>query len=129
MLRAENFFSAFAFDEAILVVDWGGFSFSVVVICLRTEAGLSHRRASSFLCATKRNQKARLPTAVRRNSLRACGAALKQPPEIRVFISKEGATLARAWAGGATFFNNVFCVSVMSVTDPLQSLTTDNLCL
>ena len=46
---------------------------------LLAEAGLSHRRASNFLVRDKKvTKEARLPTAIRQNSLRACSASLKQ---------------------------------------------------
>jgi len=55
----------------------------VLVVCLLPEAGLSHRRASNFLVRDKKvTKEARLPTAVRRNSLRSCVASFKQPQEI-----------------------------------------------
>jgi hypothetical protein len=61
-----------------------------------TEAGNSSRRPSHFLVRDKKvTKEARLPTAVRQNSLRAAGAALTQPPEIRR-SSLWCATLARA---------------------------------
>ena len=54
----------------------------IVVVCLVAEAGSSHRRASNFLVRDKKvTKEARLPTAVRRNSLCAYSASLKQPPE------------------------------------------------
>ena len=54
----------------------------VSAVCLLAEAGLSHRRASNFLVRDKKvTKEARLPTAIRRNSLRSCVAPFKQPPE------------------------------------------------
>jgi len=53
-----------------------------LALALLFEAGSSHRRASNFLVRDKKvTKEARLPTAVRRNSLRACSASLKQPTE------------------------------------------------
>ena len=55
----------------------------LVAVFLLTEAGLSHRRASNFLVRDKKvTKEARLPTAIRQNSLRACSAAFKQLPEV-----------------------------------------------
>ena len=55
----------------------------IVVVWLLAEAGSSHRRASNFLVRDKKvTKEARLPTAVRRNSLHAYSASFKQPPEI-----------------------------------------------
>jgi len=52
------------------------------IVCLSAEAGLSHRRASNFLVRDKKvTKEARLPTAIRRNSLRSFVAPFKQPPE------------------------------------------------
>jgi len=63
---------------------------------LSSETGISPRRPSDFLVRDKKvTKEARLPTAVRRNSLRAYGATLIQPPEIRR-TSLRCATLARA---------------------------------
>jgi hypothetical protein len=54
-----------------------------VFVAFLAEAGLSHRRASNFLVRDKKvTKETRLPTAVRRNSLRSCVASFKQPPEI-----------------------------------------------
>jgi len=53
-----------------------------LALALLSEAGLSHRRASNFLVRDKKvTKEARLPTAIRRNSLRSCVATFKQPPE------------------------------------------------
>jgi len=55
----------------------------VVAVALVSEAGCSPRRASNFFVRDKKvTKKARLPTAIRRNSLRSYVATFKQPPEI-----------------------------------------------
>lgn len=50
----------------------------MAVSCV-TEAGSSHRQASNFLVRDKKvTKEARLPTAIRQNSLRAYSAPFKQ---------------------------------------------------
>ena len=90
------------------------------VVVLAAGAGSSPRRASDFLvCDKKITKEARLSTAVRRNSLRACGATLTQPPEIRR-TSRQCATLARA-REALCCFTCACCIAVLVLpADPPQ---------
>jgi hypothetical protein len=82
-------------------------------LVLSTEAGISSRRPSDFLVRDKKvTKEARLPTAVRRNSLRAAGAALTQPPEIRR-TSLQCATLARARVALCLFTSACFVTALV----------------
>ncbi|WP_313605166.1 hypothetical protein, partial [Comamonas jiangduensis] len=68
----------------------------------------------------KVTKEARLPTAVRRNSLRACGATLTQPPEIRR-TSLRCATLARA-REALCLFTCACCIAVLVFSADLPQL-------
>lgn len=57
----------------------------------------------------------------RRNSLRACSASLKQPPEIRFFILTTRDACARG-VMALRFFNDAFTVDVVSVIAPEQTI-------
>ncbi|MEG1102686.1 MAG: hypothetical protein RSE06_12690, partial [Comamonas sp.] len=76
------FFVFFTWLDWLAVASFGR-SWRRVAFALLTEVGLSHRRASNFLVRDKKvTKEARLPTAIRQNSLRACSAAFKQLPEV-----------------------------------------------
>jgi len=82
----------------------------VVIVVLVAAIGSSPRRPSDFLVRDKKvTKEARLPTAVLRNSLRACSAALTQPPEVRK-TSTQCATLARAPVA-LRFFTPACCIT------------------
>ena len=83
---------------------WLIFLFCALAVRFLAEAGCSPRRASDFVVRdNKVTKKARLPTAVRRNSLRSCVATLRQPPEVcgtsLVWTSTSTPVLRLAWWG------------------------------
>jgi hypothetical protein len=81
--RSAGFFVGWVFWGSDAYASRAGGCVFVVAVALLTEAGLSHRRASNFLVRDKKvTKEARLPTAIRQNSLRACSAAFKQLPEV-----------------------------------------------